>query len=394
MNILLVSFLKPDAPSGVRVHYVQLAEQLRQRGHHVDVVTPATLTGPRRQQVAALRHVLRRLGPVLRALSTTVAYYLHIRWGIDSRRPYDVVNAQDLGSGQAARQALGRRVPVVVTGHFNAHPAADDLRQTPRSGWAARTTERWYAYLLARTDYFIGVSAFGLGVVRGALPPHCLSRVVHNGVDLSRGHAAVPATLRQRFPGRHILLNIGQLETRKNQLLLVHAAHALHQQRQDFVVGLVGKGEDEPLLRQCIADYGLEEVVVLLGYHAEVQPLLHCADLYVHVATHETFGLVLVEAMAAGVPVLALAVGGVPEVLGATPTALLQPSISPVGLAGVLNRWLDAPALRKRLSQEQAAYAATHFGVGQMVDATLNFYEQVRQHFHASPAAARPELVN
>ncbi|MDO7852502.1 glycosyltransferase family 4 protein [Hymenobacter convexus] len=395
MNILLVSFLKPDAPSGVRVHYVRLAEQLRQRGHRVDVVTPATLTGPRRHLVAGLRHLLRRLGPVPRALATTVAYYLHIRWGIDASRHYDAVNAQDLGSGLAARHALGNRVPVVVTGHFNAHPAADELRQKPRGPAAARAIERWYAYLLARTCYFIGVSRFGLEAVRAALPSHCECRVVPNGIDLAAGRAATPdAELRQRAAGRHVLLNIGQLESRKNQLLLVRAAHALRQFRQDFVVGLVGKGEDELMLRRHIAELGLDDVVLLLGYHEheQVLPLLRAAELYVHVATHETFGLVLVEAMAAGVPALALGVGGVPEVLHATPASLLPPDITPTGLAGVLHSWLNAPALRRQLSREQAAYAAAHFDVRQMVDATLSFYEHARRHFRA-PHAAVPELV-
>ncbi|MBJ6110357.1 glycosyltransferase family 4 protein [Hymenobacter sp. BT523] len=396
MNILLVSFLKPDAPSGVRVHYVRLAEQLRQRGHQVDVVTPATLTGPRRHLVAGLRHLLRRLGPVPRALATTVAYYLHIRWGIDPSRRYDVVNAQDLGSGLAARHALGNRVPVVVTGHFNAHPAADELRQKPRGPAAARAIGRWYAHLLARTQYFIGVSRFGLEAVRAALPPHCASRVVPNGIDLAAGRAATPdAELRRRAAGRPVLLNIGHLESRKNQLLLVRAAHALRQFRQDFVVGLVGKGEDEALLRQHIAELGLEDVVLLLGYreHEQVLPLLRAAELYVHVATHETFGLVLVEAMAAGVPALALAVGGVPEVLRATPAALLPPDITPAGLAAVLHSWLNAPSLRRQLSREQAAHAAAHFDVRQMVDATLNFYEHARRHFRASLAVPMSELV-
>ena len=392
MNILLVSFLKPDAPSGVRVHYLELARQLRRRGHCVDVVTPATLTGGRRHLIAAVRHLLQRLGPAPQALATNVAYFLHIFWGINRTRTYDVVNAQDLGSGVAAQWAVGPRVPVVVTGHFNDHPAHDDLRGTPGTGPAARAVRRWYAGLLARTQYFMAVSTYGLRLIQPALPATAQYRVVPNGVDLAALRAdATPADLRTQFPGRHIILNIGQLEGRKNQGLLLEAARKLREVRTDFVVALVGKGEDEEALRQRIADCHLQDYVVLLGYHHAVQPLLRCADLYVHVALQETFGLVLLEAAAAGVPVLALAVGGVPEVLRATPGALLPATISAGELAGELDTWLNAPHLRQQLGGEQAASATAHFGIARMVDATLDFYRYARWHcLYPGPSAVRP----
>ena len=396
MNILLVSFLKPDAPSGVRVHYLQLARQLRRRGHRVDVVTPGTLTGGRRHFIAALRHLLLRLGPGPRALAGSVAYFLHILGGIDRGQAYDVVNAQDLGSGVAARWALGPGIPVVVTGHFNDHPATDHLRQKPNLvGAAARAVRWWYAGLLARTRYFIGVSAFGLRLIRRALPAGAVSCVVLNGLDLEALRAqTTPADLRARFPNRQIILNIGQLEGRKNQLLLVEAAHELRKVWPGFMVGLVGKGEDEMLLRQRIADYQLHDHVVLLGYHDEVLPLLRGADLYVHVAIHETFGLVLLEAAAAGVPALALAVGGVPEVLHATPEALLPAAIDAPALAHRLHQWLSAPERLRNLAERQAASATAHFGVARLVDETLDFYRYaIRHHRLPQSPAEKPRPV-
>ncbi|MBF9236259.1 glycosyltransferase family 4 protein [Hymenobacter sp. BT683] len=381
MNILLTSFLHPDAPSGVRVHYLQLAAQLRLQGHLVDVVTPATLTGGRRHLLAALRHVLLRLGPRAQALAGNISCFLLVCWGINRRRAYDVVNAQDVGSGVAAQWVLGPRVPVVVTGHFNEHPATEQLRQQPCAGRAARGVRRWYDALLARTQYFISVSVFGLRLIRPFLPASAECRVVHNGLDLDALRAR-PARvdLRSRFPHQQIILNIGQLESRKNQGLLVDAARELRQVRTDFVIGLVGKGEDEDLLLQRIAAYGLQAHVVLLGYHHDVMPWLRCADLYVHVASHETFGLVLLEAAAAGVPALALAVGGVPEVLHATPCALLPPATDAAGLAGQLHHWLNAPALRQNLADRQAASATAHFGVARMVSETLAFYRHAIWH--------------
>ena len=403
MNILLVSFMHPDAPSGVRVHYQQLAAQLRQRGHRVDVVTPGTLGGGRRLLIAAVRHLLLRLGPVPRALAGNASCFLHIWWGIDRHRAYDVVNAQDVGSGVAAQWALGAGVPVVVSGHFNEHPATEHLRQQPGiGGAAARAVRRWFAGLLARTRYFIGVSDFGLRLIRPNLPAQAECRVVHNGLDLKALRARpAHANWRTRFAQQQFIVNIGQLESRKNQLLLVETARELRKLRTDFVVGLVGKGEDEELLRQRIAHHQLQAHVLLLGYHPDVLPLLRCAALYVHVATHETFGLVLLEAAAVGVPALALAVGGVPEVLRATPEALLPAATGPGALARQLHEWLSAPARLRDLATRQAASATAHFGVARMVAETLDFYRFAIGHHRAarqapsrgSPRARRPKSL-
>ena len=387
MNILFVSFLKPDAPSGVRVHYLALAAALRRQGHAVDVLTPACLGGWRRHLVAALRHVLRRLGPAACALANPLSDYLHLRWGVAAAAtiPYDVVNAQDAASGLAARRALNGRVPVVVTGHHNDHPAADDLRQHPRPAPAARALYRWHNYLLARTDYFLAVSDYGRACIRPALPPAAHCRTVYNGIDFEA--FAPPACPRPpQWPERHLLLNIGHLEGRKNQLLLVEAAHWLRQFRDDFVVGLVGSGPDGPALLARVAALGLGQHVQLLGQRAAVAPLLAQASLYVHTATHETFGLVLAEALAAGVPALALAVGGVPEVLAATPEAL----------ARQLHTWLEATAARAALHSRQLAYARTHFAQARMVAQTLAFFDWTRRHFQRQrqrQPAARPAPV-
>ena len=116
------------------------------------------------------------------------------------------------------------------------------------------------------------------------------------------------------FPGRPIILNIGQLEARKNQRYLVAVAAELRQRYPGCVTVLVGKGEDEAMLRTLVAEQDLADTVVLLGYHSQVAPLLHAADIYVHTATRENCPYAVIEAMAAGCPTLALAAGTGPEI--------------------------------------------------------------------------------
>ncbi|MGI4734735.1 MAG: glycosyltransferase family 4 protein [Janthinobacterium lividum] len=382
MNILLTSLQVPGAASGVRVHYERLAALLRAQGHQVTVVTLNDLRPWISRVVGIVRHALTLLpGRLGERVALEVSDVVKIYFAIDRRQHYDVVNAQDVSSGWAARLALRDRVPVVVTGHHNGDPAEEIIRQQRLGGLTAIFLRRWYGLLFSRSRYFMAVSNSVLRYVAPLLPADTLRRVVYNGLDFQQFSQLQPSVgLRQRFPGRHIILNIGHLEARKNQHYLLGVAKALRCCRQDFVIGLLGKGPDEASLRaQIIAD-DLAEFVVLLGYHTNVAPWLQEADLYLHTALSESFGLVLIEAIAAGVPTLAFALDGTSEVLAATPDALLDQTAPPEALAYHLHTLLDdAPALQV-LHTQQHDFAAAQFSASALTANSMAFFEVARQH--------------
>lgn len=389
MNILLTSLQVPGAASGVRVHYERLAAVLRAQGHQVTVVTQDSLRPWVRRAIGVGRRALALLpGRLGERLGLELGNVAEIFCAIDRQQGYDIVNAQDISSGWAARLALRDRVPVVVTGHFNGDPAEEVIRQQHLTGAAASFMRRWYGMLLRRTRYFVGVSQSVLRHSAALLPPATLRTVVYNGIDFQEfGQPQPGGALRQRFPSRHIILNIGHLEARKNQQYLLGVAQALREYRQDFVIGLVGQGPDEASLRARIAAEDLAGHVVLLGYHAPVAPLLQEADLYLHTALSESFGLVLIEAIAAGVPALAFALDGTREVLAATPAALLAAAAPPAVLAQRLHALLADAEARTQLHAQQYAYAEARFTSAMLAANTLAFFEQVRQHATGGPAA-------
>ena len=383
MNILLTSLQVPGAASGVRVHYERLATLLRAQGHRVTVVTQDDLRPWLRRAIGVGRRALGVFGTLGQRVGLELGQVLEIYFAIDHRQPYDVVNAQDVASGWAARLALRSRVPVVVTGHYNDHPGAEVVQQLslPPRGWAARFEGRWFNFLLHRTRFFLGISEYALRLTQPFLPPDAQTAIAHNGVDMA---AFAPGAemlgagldLRARFPGRPIILNIGQLEARKNQRYLVAVAAELRQRYPGCVTVLVGQGEDEELLRKLIAEQGLENDVVLLGYYPHVIHLLHAADLYVHVALRENCPYVVIEAIAAGCPALALAAGGSPELLAATPEASLPQATPPAALAAQVAELLADSAARLSLQQRQYAYAHARFDRAAMVRNTLAFYRR------------------
>ncbi|RZK24655.1 MAG: glycosyltransferase family 1 protein [Hymenobacter sp.] len=399
MNILLTSLQVPGAASGVRVHYERLAALLRAQGHRVTVVTQNDLRPWLRRTLGVGRRALTLLPGRLGAqVGLELSQFAEIYFAIDRRQAYDVVNAQDVNSGWAARLALSGRVPVVVTGHYNDHPGEEIIKQLGLrpTGWAARFEVRWYNFLLRRTRFFLGISEYALRLTLPFLPADARTAVAHNGVDMAAFAAPEKEApkagpdLRALFPGRPIILNIGQLEARKNQRYLVAVAAELRHIYPGCVTVLVGKGEDETLLRTLIAEQNLAGDVVLLGYHPQVATLLHAADIYVHTATRENCPYVVIEAQAAGCPTLALAAGGSPELLAATPEASIPQNTPPATLAAQLAELLGHPTALHSLQQRQYAYARTRFDVGTMVASTLAFYRAAAGWAPVSPMQPQP----
>ena len=385
MNILLVSMMVPAAPSGVRVHYQRLAAGLRALGHQVTVLTPADASRRQSRPWGALRRLISLVGG---RAGQHLGDQLHsggnLYAALDRRAAYDVVNAQDAASGWLLGWALGGRVPVVVTGHSNGDPGREVVAQLGLRGRGARVVQRCHDFFLARTPHFLSVSDYVRGQVAPLLPVGARHAVVPHGLDLTAFGAVAPdPDLQARAAGRPVLLNIGHLEPRKNQHFLLAVAAELRALGTDFLLSLVGTGPDEAGLRAAIAAAGLADYVWLAGHRAEVAPLLRASTLYVHAATVESFGLVLLEAMACQVPVLARAVGAVPEVLAHDPAALLDPAAPAAAVARRLQQQLADPAARRELQQRQHRYATAHFSLPAMLAATLAEYE-------AAGAAGRP----
>ena len=165
--------------------------------------------------------------------------------------------------------------------------------------------------------------------------------MIRNGVDAdvtaapTRGHGAEPT-----------VVAVGRLQRPKDPLTLVRAFGRL---RASFSAVIVGEGPDRPRLETEIRRLGLERAVVLAGDTRDVADMLARADIFVLSSTSEGLPLSILEAMVAGLPVVASSVGGVPEAVEEGETGLLVPPRDPVRLAAALERLLVDPALRRRL---------------------------------------------
>ncbi|MFF4159208.1 glycosyltransferase family 4 protein [Streptomyces sp. NPDC001678] len=185
--------------------------------------------------------------------------------------------------------------------------------------------------------------------------------IAHHGLDPRRVHVVAPGTdpapPAPGTDGASRLLCVASLTPRKGQDLLVTALATLVD--LPWSCECVGPaGRDAPYtarLRRLIEGYGLGDRVRLTGPRtgAELTARYAAADLAVLTSRAETYGMVITEALARGVPVLATAVGAVPGTLGRAPDGkvpgVLVPPEDPVALAAALRRWFEDPALRGRL---------------------------------------------
>ncbi len=158
-------------------------------------------------------------------------------------------------------------------------------------------------------NYFISISSDTTHFLQGVLPDFFLPAIfsLSNAIEYQRFYSGSSRVL---LPGKFRLISVGSLVVKKNQRLLVGIASQLKTIGLDFELLVLGDGPERPNLEEEIAIQGLSSFVQLLGNVQDVPSYLNKATIFVHTAIYEPFGLVLLEAMAAGLPVISLDGGG------------------------------------------------------------------------------------
>lgn len=203
-------------------------------------------------------------------------------------------------------------------------------------------------------------------------------RVVPNGIDLSTVRQR-DGTL-QRLPGEPVkLLYLGRLTEVKGVRDLIEAAKILAAATpaNSWRLTLMGDGALRAELEARIAENGLQTQITLIPAHADALQRIAEYDALVLASHWEGMPNVAIEAMAAGVPVVATAVGGTPEVVLHGETGLLVPANNPAAFAGAMATVIADDALRARMGAAGRTRAEESFTVQAMVRRTETIYEQL-----------------
>lgn len=173
--------------------------------------------------------------------------------------------------------------------------------------------------------------------------------------------------------GNTLAVTVAALAPGKGHGDLLRAMAAASTRAPSLRLWIVGEGPLESELRRETRSLGLEGGVQFLGFRTDIQALLQAADLFCLATRHEGLGSSILEAMAAGLPVVASRVGGIPEIVEEGRTGILVPGADTVALADALERMAADPGLRERMGVAARAMAS-FFSADRTAEGTYRTY--------------------
>lgn len=212
--------------------------------------------------------------------------------------------------------------------------------------------------------------------LRAAGLPEEKLEIIPNGLTEQAFRECAPALPRK--PG---IVRVGMIarmnNTVKNHPAYLHAAAKLLKRCSEIEFVLVGDGPLRPGLEQLAAELGIGDKVLFLGERHDVTAVLASLDVSVLVSSSESLSNVILESMAAGVPVVATDVGGNPEVVQDGQTGLLVPPGDEKKLIDALARLAGDPIMRAQYGRYGMGYARAHFHMDQVCRRFEQLYERV-----------------
>jgi glycosyltransferase involved in cell wall biosynthesis len=169
------------------------------------------------------------------------------------------------------------------------------------------------------------------------------------------------------------LVTVGSLQSRKNHIYLLEVLAEAAKLGRRCTLDIIGEGETRESLVALAEQLGVQDDVRFLGSQANPRAHLPGYKLYVHTALREAFGIVLIEAMAAGLPVLAGRVGGIPEVLDEGRAGWFWPLDDPAAAARILVGILDDPDGLARAGRTARARFLACYTPEQVIPALAEF---------------------
>ena len=350
---------------GIFRHILDLANGQAERGHHVGIIADS-LTGGERAE-AALKEIAPRLKLGVRRLA--------IR-----REPYPA----DILVWARFMSLIRRLKPDVLHGH--GAKAGAFIRLRPRSKDSIRVYtphggslhypldtlkgslySRLERALMNSTELFLFESAFARDTYQRTIgTPSGLVRCVFNGVTADEFDPIVKAA------DATDVVYVGEFRHIKGADLLIDAVARLRADGKPVTLTLAGDGEEIEALKAQIQRLGLGEAVRFIG-HVKARYGFSKGKLLVVPSRGDSMPYVVIEAAAAGIPMVAANVGGIPEIFGTHTEALFAPSIAGA-MSGAIETALDDPAAAQMRAASLRERIFQHFSQKAMVEGVLAGY--------------------
>jgi glycosyltransferase involved in cell wall biosynthesis len=370
---------------GPALHVAYLTAGLRERGYDTTLVAGSLARGEdsmafvadaRDVQIVRIDQLGREISP-LRDLVATV----RLAWLIRRERP-DILHTHTAKAGTVGRVAAllaGRRRPRIVVHTFHGHVLRGYFG--PVRSWFFLLLERWLA---SRTTALIAVSPQVRDdlVALGVAPPERFV-VIRLGIEL--GERVAPeqdgrAESRRYLgiePDRFAVGWIGRMTAVKRTDDVLVAFKRLRDEGVDAVLCMVGDGPDRPDLERRAHELGIVRDTLFLGYQEDVAPFYAAFDALVLPSSNEGTPVSAIEALAAGRPVVATRVGGVPDVVQEGDDGFLVEPGATDDLADRLAQLARDPELRERMGRAGRERVLPRYAVERLVDDVDRLYRSL-----------------
>lgn len=352
---------------GLFRHVVDVTRGQIERGHRVGLIVDSTTGGERASAILSELAPRLALGvmrvPITRQLNPRDAIAL---WHI-SRHLRAVV--PDVLHGHGAKgAALARLTPVVPNAIRAYTPHGGSLVYCPGtiSGGFYRSIEQM---LNGRTDLFLFESSYIVELYRALIGrPQGLVRVVRNGISETEFDPVTP------LPDAADIVCVGELRPVKAIDVLIEALAMLKQSGRRVTATIAGEGPETAKLRARARHLGVGDQVSFIG-HCPARKAFAMGKMLVIPSRAESLPYVVLEAVAAGLPIIATNVGGVPEIFGPAADRLI--AADDVGaLIGAITHALDNPDKMRADAQALMARVRYEFSVRTMVECNLAAYRE------------------
>lgn len=387
----------PQVVGGLGRHAADLSEALVEMGHEVHVLTGDAADAPANEVLRGVNvHRLKMYGPAGRDFVESVTHLninmLEAALGLFRQGyAFDIIHSHDwlaAHAGKALKHGLMR--PLIATIHATEfgrnHGLHNDLqRHISNLEWWL-TYEAWKVICCSR--YMRGEIQYIFQL------PEDKIRVIPNGVkaaDLAAPDDFQRESFRRLYAAdnERIVYFVGRLVHEKGVDVLLEAVPLVLAQDEQVKFVIAGKGPAEYALKERARQLGVSQKIYFAGFvdDATRNRLYACADVAVVPSLYEPFGIVALEAMAAGVPVVVSDTGGLSEVVKHAQNGLRAYPGNPQSLADNILAYLKAPGFAAYIRERAAREVQAEYNWALAAAKTADVYEEVLQEFQESPWA-------
>jgi len=359
---------------GAPLHVLQLMKYMVKQGHEVGLVAapePRLMEGAKALGVKIFPnpHFVRPFNPC-----KDLAALWFVFKAIRQFKP-DLVSAHSTKAGFAARFScaiLG--IPVI----FTAHGWVFTEGKNPLVRYPLVLAEHFASKI---TKKIICVSKYDKELaLRFHVAPEKKLVIIHNGMD-PHPYLNSDGSKIRTFLGLNkkdvLITMVARFVPQKDHNTLLQALNLISNNQYKYKVAFVGDGERKSLLRQEVEKLGLNERVIFLGERRDVPEILAASDIFVLSSNWEGLPRSIIEAMMAGLPVVATKVGGIPELVEDGVTGFLVPPKDPRALAEALQKLIENPDLRRRMGEAGRKKALREFTLDRMLHETERVYREI-----------------